>query len=420
MLSSLPLLLAVTAGQWLPPWMTNESRPEDLAVTLVTFGPGDDLVSWWGHTSLAVEDRRLGQARLYNYGMFSFDEGFFGRFFKGRLEFWVSDRDPVDLTYRYYQSANRDVRLQELDLPSEQAMQLAKALGENVLPKNRMYLYHHYRDNCSTRPRDLVDQATWGQLKAATSGPARMSLRDHTLRYARVSPPIALGLDFLQNDELDQPITQQAEAYLPDELERQVQALVVTRPDGSRAPLVKRQVELFKSNRPPPPERAPNWNWALLGLGVVVGFAGLGLGHLGRAGARWPRVLLGLLTALFGLVLGILGTGLLVMGLFTDHSVTHRNENLFLANPITLALLPLGLMLVFGSKRARTGLLWTWSALGLLSILGMVLKVLPAFDQANWNLIALLAPINLSFAAAHWMERQRSTRAGPPLNEPST
>jgi hypothetical protein len=389
--------------------MTGQSNPEDLVVTLVTFSPGDSVPEWWGHTALVVEDRRLGRSRLYNYGMFGFDK-FFSTFVMGRLEFWVSDGDSVAGTYDFYKRAlNRDVRLQELALLPDQALQLARALGTNVLPENRYYLYQHYDDNCSTRPRDLIDAAVGGQLKAATAGPARMTLRQHTLRYSQVNPPTSLVLDFMQNGTLDVPITAQQEAYLPDELERQVQALVVTRADGSKAPLVRRQVDWFKSDRVPPPERAPDWRGWLLLIGCAVAGVGLGLGHLGRRGAKAPRVVLGLLTALYGLVGGIFGTALLLMGLFTNHLVTRRNENLFLMNPLDLALLPLGVMLVFDSPRARPGLLRTWTLLAGVTLLGVLLKPLPGFVQDNWNLIALLGPVNLGFAALWWLDER--TRA---------
>ncbi len=395
----LSMLVAVTAAQPLPGWMTGVSRPDDLTVSLITFSPGDDVPEWWGHAALVVEDRRTGEGRLYNYGMFSFDQGFFGRFIRGRLEFWVSDRDSIAATYRFYKEyLNRDVRVQELNLLPEQALQIAKALGTNVLPENRTYLYQHYTDNCATRPRDLIDAAVGGQLKAATAGPARMTLREHTLRYSRVNPPMAWVLDYLQNASLDGPLTQQGEAYLPDELERQVQALVVTRPDGTTAPLVKRQYDWFKSNRPPPPERPPNWLVQTLLVGLAIAALGHGLAHLGRDGARWARVSLGALTALLGLVFGVFGSALAFLALFTDHLVAHRNENLFFINPLSLALLPLGVMLMAGSARASVGLRRTWWALAALSVLGIVVKVLPGFTQANWNIIALAVPVNVGFA----------------------
>lgn len=417
MLTALALAAALSTGQ-LPPWMTGQSQPEDLAVSLVTFSPGDTLTEWWGHTALVVEDRRLNQARLYNFGMFSFSEGFVHRFVQGRLEFWVAD-DSVGGTYNLYRYLNRDVRIQELNLLPEQAMTIAKRLGTHALPENRTYLYHHYNDNCSTRPRDILDEAIGGQLKAATNVPARMSLRQHTMRYSMVNPPMSLVLDYLQNDELDGPITQQQEAYLPDELERQVQALMITRPDGTKVPLVKRQWSWFTSNRAPPPETAPNWIPWLFLFGLAVAGLGHALGWAARNGKTLPRVLLGLVHVVLGLGLGAFGLFLFIVGIFTNHTVAHRNENLFLVNPITFALLPLGVMLIFNSKRARGGLFWTWAALGGLSLLGVVVKVLPMFDQQNWNLIALFLPINVGYALLFWLDWRLREDAPLPVKDPA-
>ena len=208
------MVLAAVLAQSVP-WGTGESRGEDLTVTLATFGPGLDLPSWWGHSAMVVADHRLRQARLYNYGMFDFSTGFVHKFVQGRLEFWVADTEYVGGTYAEYKRLDRDVRLQVLNLTPEQAVVLAKSLADNVLPANRDYLYHHYNDNCSTRPRDLIDKALGGQLLKATQAPARMSLRDHMRRYTRVSPVVSLALDYLQNDELDRPITQREEEFLP-------------------------------------------------------------------------------------------------------------------------------------------------------------------------------------------------------------
>ncbi len=112
-----------------PPWGTGESQGEDLVISLVTFSPGDDVASWWGHGSLVVEDRRLGAARLYNYGMFSFDSTMLGRYAMGRLEFWVAEAS-VRATYRAYKRVNRDVRIQELNLTPAQRVEVARLLAD--------------------------------------------------------------------------------------------------------------------------------------------------------------------------------------------------------------------------------------------------------------------------------------------------
>lgn len=414
MLLTSALIAQLALAQSLPPWMTGESKPEDLRVSLVTFSPGDTLTEWWGHTALVVEDTRLNHGRLYNYGMFSFDEGFVHRFVQGRLEFWVAD-DSISGTYRLYQYLKRDIRIQELNLLPEQALSIARALGNNVLPQNRVYLYHHYNDNCSTRPRDIIDAAFGGQLLEYEKQLSPLTLRVHTRRYSMVNLPMSLVLDYLQNDELDGPATLKQVAFLPDELERHLAALQVKRPDGTVVPAVKTQWNYFKSDRTPPPEVPPNFIPGIAAFSIVIAALGLGLGHLGRDGKKLPRVGLGLLISLLGLVWGSLGLFLFIVGLFTNHTVAHRNENLFVINPVTFGALPFGVMLAWGAKRAKPLLKWTWTILAATTVLGVLVKVLPMFNQDNWNIIALGAPVNLAFAALFWLDerRQRQLAAKP-------
>jgi hypothetical protein len=83
---------------------------------------------------------------------------------------------------------------------------------------------------------------------------------------------------------------------------------------------------------------------------------------------------------------------------FTDHAMAYRNENLFQVNPLVLALAVLVPLAQAGSARAGR---WA-GALALvlvgLSLLGLVLQVLPGFDQVNGQVIALALPIHIGFA----------------------
>jgi hypothetical protein len=395
---SLPLAALLVALHSVPPapWAPGgPSRPEDLVISVVTFGPGSDLPSWWGHTALVVEDRALQHGRLYNYGMFDFSTGFVHKFVQGRLEFWVGEAS-VRGTYDFYKELDRDVRVQILDLTPEQASQAARALATNVMPENREYLYHHYNDNCSTRPRDIIDLALGGALKRATAGKSRMSLREHTRRYSQVFPPMSLVLDYLQNDELDRPITMQEEAFLPDELERQLDQLSV---DGH--PVVKQKVMYWTStSRPPVPADPPTWNVWLALISVAAGAFVVFLSR--RLDTRGARIALGAFLTLEGLIWGSLGVFLFIVGIWTNHQVAHRNENLFLINPVTFALLFLGPMLMKGSPRAVPALKWVSAVLAGTALLGVVVKVLPMFDQQNWNLICLVLPLSVATGFAFW------------------
>lgn len=390
----------------IPPWGSGVSRGEDLSIWLVTFSPGDDVPSWWGHGSLVVEDKRLQQSRLYNYGMFTFNDTMLARFAMGRLEFWVG-HSPVGATFRFYQAEDRDVRIQELNLTPEQRVTVAKRLADNVLPQNREYLYHHYIDNCVTRLRDMIDVAVGGQLKEMDRAPGRMTLREHTRRYTAVNAPMSVLLDFMMNDEIDQPITKWEEAFLPDELELQVAALQVKGADGQPQSLAAKSWSYYESpNRKRAPAEPPPWGPWILALGVALGGAAVGLAAWERkSGSRVARMLLGLENAVLGLVLGIPGTALFIMWLVTDHTVTYRNENLFLANPLTLLALPFGVALLWNSRKARARLAKVWLVLAASGVLGVVLKILPPFDQDNWRLIALILPISLGMAGAFGLDR---------------
>ncbi|WP_164001411.1 DUF4105 domain-containing protein [Pyxidicoccus caerfyrddinensis] len=389
----------------IPPWGSGQSQGEDLSIWLVTFSPGDDVPSWWGHGSLVVEDKRLQQSRLYNYGMFTFNDTMLARFAMGRLEFWVG-HSSVGSTFRYYQAEDRDVRIQELNLTPEQRVVVAKALADNVLPENREYLYHHYNDNCVTRLRDMIDVATGGQLKEMDRAPGRMTLREHTRRYTAVNAPMSVLLDFMMNDEIDHPITKWEEAFLPDELEMQVAALQVKGADGTQQSLAAKTWNYYESpTRKRPPAEPPAWGPWILALGVALGGAAVGLAAWERRGSRVARLLLALENGVLGLVLGIPGTALFIMWLVTDHTVTYRNENLFLANPLTLLALPFGVALMWNSTKARARLFKIWLVLAASGVLGVVLKVLPPFDQDNWRLIALILPISVGMAGAFGLDR---------------
>jgi hypothetical protein len=152
----------------------------------------------------------------------------------------------------------------------------------------------------------------------------------------------------------------------------------------------------------------------LLAVGVAIGGLALALARWLRAtGSRSARILLGLQHALVGLVVGLPGLVAFLL-LFTQWDVTHYNENLLLANPLTFAALPLGLFVAGGSKRALRWVGTIWIALGASTVLLMLLKVLPAFDQDTSLPMTLLAPINIGCALAHMglLRHRRGAIAG--------
>ena len=407
----LSVLLAAPPASAAPaPWAQGRSRARDLVIKLVTVEPGTPLYSWWGHTALIVEDSTLGVSRFYNYGLFSIQKEHFVRnFVQGRLWFEVG-ASPTERELRAYRADNRTTRIQTLDLVPERRLELAEFLENNILPENRVYLYDHYQDNCATRVRDLLDRMVDGQLAAAAEAPGSGTLRWQTRRFTAGHPVMNWLLMYLMSGGIDRPIRRWEEMFLPMELERNAAGLRYLDPQGRERALVSAQETWFQAaERAPVPERPPSYMLPALGLGLLLGLAAAGLGWW-RAGrgrkegaGRAALVLSGAWEAALGLGIGLIGAILAYMSLFTDHTVTYGNRNLFLANPLHLAVLPLAVALAAGARRAGRWLAWLWSLLAALAVASLALQAFPALRQDNWLAVALLLPIQLGCAAAGWV-----------------
>jgi hypothetical protein len=393
-----------------PPWATGDSRPRDLQIELLTFSPGDVIPSWFGHTAIAVVDRRHNIRRIYNYGMFNFDDEMLVNFTMGRLTFWVGEASYPG-TLQMYKRLDRDVRIQVLDLPPEARMEVARKLAENIKPENRDYLYDHYYDNCSTRIRDLIDESIDGQLEektAAEQGSA--TLREHTRRHAYPNPVVDFLMTFGLNASVDEEITPWEEMFLPRELERNVDEMVYVDEDGRERPLVARKIVFYESDRRETPADPPLlWPWLL----VLGGFAGGGALLLARwrsahPEARGPRIAYGAYTAFFGAVLGGLGCVLAFLWVATDHVVAWRNWNLLLVHPLTAIIAPLGVFYALDRRWAARALRVLWLVHGAATLLALAIYFLPLVRQDTSVPLALFAPISLGFAAASWLLYRRA------------
>ncbi|MBK8004384.1 MAG: hypothetical protein IPK12_10730 [Gemmatimonadetes bacterium] len=105
---------------------------------------------------------------------------------------------------------------------------------------------------------------------------------------------------------------------------------------------------------------------------------------------------------MWALVAGVAGVVLTGLWAFTDHAVARHNENLLQFSLVALAL---GVALLL-ARADRPGVTRAARGLGLLvaalSLLGLLLKLLPAFDQVNGQLIALALPANAGLALGLW------------------
>src|SRR5690349_5216677 len=177
------LVAAVLGVAPLQPQLPASPPGSNLQIFVMTMGPGAEVWERFGHNAIWVRDTVQHRDLVYNYGTFDFhDPNLVPRFAMGRPVYWLGVGD-LEGTLREYAARQRSVDVQELDLPPIKRAEIALRLAENARPEQREYVYDYYRDNCSTRVRDVLDDALGGALRRATEGkPAEGTLRWHTHR----------------------------------------------------------------------------------------------------------------------------------------------------------------------------------------------------------------------------------------------
>lgn len=397
-----------------------EPRPgAELLIKVLIVGQGDPVYLWYGHAAIIVENTRTGRITNYDYGVFDFrQDHFYRNFAMGRLIYGVMDTS-LEWRIRQTQSNRRNYTVYTLNIPEERRSALDLYLRTNVQPGNDSYLYHHYYDNCSTRIRDAIDFALEGEFGEWARGiPAAQTFRQHIHRFSGDHYLIDWVLSFLQGSTIDDRISLWDEMFLPLELESAIKRFSYIDDTDTRVPLVAGEgtSETYPERMEIPMVREDTWYIPLV-IGSILGLLLFMLGHLGDIGRRSQipfterrrrvRFAHRIYTLLNGLLLtpiGLLGTVLLIMSLFTDHDVTYRNENLLIANPFTLwagvHLLQATFRKTPRRMRVIGGLL-----LSILALLGMIytgLKfVFPTMlPQDNLPVIMLILPILIGTALA--------------------
>lgn len=399
-------MLVVTGGR-----VAAQTSPagDNLRIYVATYGQGDEVWELFGHNAIWVQDANSGLTLSYNWGMFSFSQpGFVARLVRGSMLYWMQPQNAQEEADGYVRR-NRSITVQELELTPAQKIALREFLHWNDTDENRFYEYHYYRDNCSTRVRDAIDRVLGGQLGAQLRAiKTDQTFRSRSLELTAGAPLAYTGIELGLADSVDHKLSAYEEAFVPMELMRHLRAAQVTAADGTKRPLVRAENAVFTSSRPAPPERVPlRWPIYLL-IGAFAGgvFFLLGRGSERSGAARWGFAVA---TVVWCVITGVFGLFVLLLWTSTGHTFTYGNENLFQVNPVLFVLAILAPAAGFRARWAVKAAFVVAAVLAALSVLGLLLKVLPGFDQWNRDIVALMLPAHLGLAAALYRLKDGNT-----------
>ena len=291
-----------------------------LRISLLTCTPGEELYSTFGHSAFRVIDSNAVTDIVYNYGTFNFDDdGFYLKFVRGKLLYYIST-EYFSSFRDFYQSENRGMTEQVLNLSASEKINIRRFLNENSKEENKYYKYDFFFDNCTTRLRDILKKNHDSAFTFRPVMPAGTTFRDAIYEYLDKNNKhwSKLGIDILLGLPCDGVMTAEQMQFLPDNLMKSL--------DSATHPLVLSHQELYSIQ-----EEKNNTSFftPLTVFSLLFGFIFL----IGFVKNKFIQGLLQGFDGLFFFLTGALGIVLIFMWTATDHQMCKNNLNLLWAWP---------------------------------------------------------------------------------------
>ena len=293
-----------------------------LRISLLTCTPGEELYSTFGHSALRVVDSSSVTDIVFNYGTFNFDdEDFYLKFIRGRLMYYLSAQNFRDFKFDY-QSENRGITEQVIQLCAEEKINLQAAILQNIKEENKYYKYDFFLDNCTTRLRDII-------LKYKKNPPSLPAVMPENTRFRKAIHDYLdknhnhwsrLGIDILLGLPTDAVMTTSQSQFLPDVLMNAFDS------SNHQEQWISPKTNLysFENQHANPAYFTPLAVFSLLSIFIL---------SISFSKNKW---LVGFLIGFDGILFflsGILGIILILMWTATDHPMCKNNFNLLWALP---------------------------------------------------------------------------------------
>ncbi len=372
---------------------------DSLEMSILTCSPGDEVYSLYGHTALRCRDLGGSLDVAFNYGVFSFNQPhFLWHFVLGECDYMVWPTEWENFLTEYEERGS-SVTQQTLNLTTAEAKRLFELLVTNCQPENRVYRYNYFYNNCTTKVRDICEQAIDGHVVYPAQDEA-LTFRQHIHRYTRNHPWAQEGDDVLLGADVDTLIGERESMFLPENLMRLAQQAVIIGPDGALRPLLK-NAEIVLQARP---QEAPHHGFldfllSPLGVGLMLLLVALVLMAVEWRFGTW----LWGFDALLLLLRGLSGTLLCFMFFFSEHPAVGSNWLTVVLNPLAFV----GLILVICA--AKNGRTTRWFAFDF-AILALFIVIYALGLQEFGKLVVPLTLVLVTRPISYYLFRQRKDR----------
>ena len=308
-----------------------QAQTDSIEVSLLTCSPHEEIYSLYGHTALRWHDLSKGDDIAFNWGVFDFHKPYFVLRFVFGLTDYELGAYPYPLFLQEYKEYGSSVTEQVLNLTTEEKLAVKQALIDNLQPENKVYRYNYFYDNCSLRPRDIIEKCVAGKVEYAPREDYAPTYREMVRSCTRNHPWGTFGNDMLLGLRADQTTDMRQQEFLPENLMYDIDRANIYA-NGQYRPLVKERrialqsgVQIIEQDFPLTPTECA---CLLLILSIIIALMEW---KRRKTFKYWDAILM--------TVQGLAGCVLFVM-IFSQHPTTSLNLQLLLLNPLPLFFIP--------------------------------------------------------------------------------
>lgn len=304
---------------------SQKNIPNNTQISVLTIGPGNNLNDAFGHSGIRLKTSYSDI--VYDFGRYNFeDPNFYLNFARGKLNYLQGKANYNNLV-NFYKQQNRSIKEQILNLSAEEKQSVYTFLETNYAKNQGAYLYDFFYDNCATKIRDVIENATNGNIDYQLPG----NYEDKTFRTLiqdELHPNTwgSLGIDIALGAIIDRTATPREHLFLP----KNIHAFYSEAKINNRQ-LVSNSKTIINSDT-----KFKNGTFLLSPI-FVLSLIAILIIYITFNDHKKQRRTKGL-DACIQLILGVIGILLTLLWFGTDHTATGYNYNLLWAFPLSLVM----------------------------------------------------------------------------------